>query len=142
MEKADKISITVQATIDAPIEKVWSFWTDPAHITKWNHASEEWHSPYAENDLKVGGKFLCRMEAKDGSAGFDFWGIYDAITPHEVLSYTLGDNRKVKILFSARGHQTHVLETFEAEDVHAVELQKEGWQAILNAFKKYVEQTK
>ncbi|MBK8089913.1 MAG: SRPBCC family protein [Chitinophagaceae bacterium] len=132
-------SITVEATVQAPVEKVWSFYTSPEHIKKWNNASPDWHTPHAENDLRVGGKFLSRMEAKDGSFGFDFWGIYDEVKSNELIAYTLGDNRKAKILFNSSGNSTVVTVTFEAETENSIELQKGGWQSILDNFKKYTE---
>src|SRR5882672_1166747 len=95
METANKIMITIEGLINAPVEKVWEFWTGPKHITQWNNASDDWHTPVAENDLRVGGKFLSRMEAKDGSFGFDFWGIYDVVKKNELIEYTIGDGRKV-----------------------------------------------
>ncbi len=131
--------ITVDALIDAPIEKVWDYWTKPEHITQWNFASDEWHSPKAENDLRVGGKFSSRMEAKDGSFGFDFGGVYDAVEDKKHIAYTLGDNRKVSVDFSTEGDKTKLVENFEAEGTNPVEMQKGGWQAILNNFKKHVE---
>ncbi|RNB53893.1 SRPBCC family protein [Brevibacillus gelatini] len=130
---------TVQAVIQAPVEKVWEYWTEPEHITKWNQASDDWHAPRAENDLRVGGKFVTRMEAKDGSMGFDFGGTYDVVKLHEEIAYTMGDGRKVEITFIARGNETEVVETFDAEDIHPVEYQQAGWQAILDNFKKYTE---
>lgn len=132
--------ITIQAVIHAPVEKVWQYWNEPDHITKWNHASDDWHSPYAENDLRAGGRFFFRMEAKDGSFGFDFSGTYDEVVSHERISYTLDDGRKVQITFQSQNGKTEVIETFEAETTHPAELQKQGWQAILNNFKAYVEQ--
>ncbi len=93
-------------------KKVWRYWSEPEHITKWNQASETWHSPRSENDLRVGGKFLTRMEAKDGSMGFDFGGVYDAVKQHEQISYTLGDGRKVDITFVNQGNETKVVEIF------------------------------
>ena len=132
-------AITVEATVQAPVEKVWSFYTSPEHIKKWNNASPDWHTPHAENDLRVGGKFLSRMEAKDGSFGFDFWGIYDEVKTNELIAYTLGDNRKARILFNSSGNSTVVTVTFEAETENTVELQKGGWQSILDNFKKYAE---
>ena len=132
-------TIMVETTVKSPLEKVWQYWTAPTHITKWNNASNDWHTPHAENDLWVGGKFLFRMEAKDGSFGFDFWGIYDEIKENQLIAYTLGDNRKVKITFSGTGNETNVVETFEADNENPVELQKAGWQAILDNFKKYTE---
>jgi uncharacterized protein YndB with AHSA1/START domain len=134
-----KETITVEILVKASIEKVWEFWTKPEHITKWNHASEDWHTPRVENDLRIGGKFLSRMEAKDGSFGFDFEGIYDSIITNEKISYTLLDDRKVTILFSQTENEVKITETFEAENENPLELQQFGWQAILNNFKNYVE---
>lgn len=131
--------ITIESTVHAPVDKVWKLWTLPEHITKWNAASDDWHSPFAENDLRVGGKFASRMEAKDGSFGFDFGGIYDQVVTNELIEYTLGDGRKVEVHFTANGNETKVVETFEAESTNPVEMQQGGWQAILNNFKKYVE---
>ena len=138
METANQ-TITVEATIHAPVEKVWQYWSAPEHITKWNQASDDWHSPHAENDLRTGGKFSTRMEAKDGSFGFDFGGVYDEVKEHEVIDYTMGDGRKVSVRFSSNGNQTKVVETFDAENTHPVDMQRTGWQAILDNFKKYVE---
>jgi uncharacterized protein YndB with AHSA1/START domain len=139
MEKEAKKVLTVQNTINAPIEKVWKYWSEPDHITKWNHASDDWHSPRAQNDLREGGKFLARMEAKDGSMGFDFGGVYDKVKKHEQISYTMGDGRKVDVKFTSHGNETKVVESFEAENTHSIEMQQGGWQAILDNFKKYVE---
>jgi uncharacterized protein YndB with AHSA1/START domain len=139
MTTAEKTNITVQATVNAPAEKVWKTWTDPKHIVKWNNASPDWHTPRAENDVRVGGKFLSRMEAKDGSMGFDFGGTYDAVKPNEHIAYTMGDGRKAKINFKEQGNSTHVDVTFEAENQNPVEMQRGGWQAILDSFKKYTE---
>lgn len=139
METQEKTVITVENTIDAPVAKVWEFWTKPEHIIKWCNASDDWHTPRAENDLKVGGKFASRMEAKDGSMGFDFGGVYDAVRTNEYIEYTMSDDRKVKINFSAQGNKTKVVESFEAENTHSIEMQQGGWQAILDNFKKYTE---
>jgi len=139
METVTKTTITVENTVAAPVEKVWKLWSSPEHITKWANASDDWHTTFAENDLRVGGKFLSRMEAKDGSFGFDFGGIYDQLKTNELIEYTLGDGRKVIINFSKDGKGTKVVQTFEAEDTHSIEMQKGGWQAILDNFKKYVE---
>lgn len=139
METAKKI--TVETTVHIPVETVWKYWTEPAHIKKWNNASDEWHTPVTENDLRAGGKFLSRMEAKDGSFGFDFSGIYDEVILHEVIAYTLGDGRKVKITFKGLENGTEVIETFDAETSNPIEFQQQGWQAILDNFKKYAEQT-
>src|SRR5688572_15924070 len=99
METANKTKINVSSTVNAPLDKGWTIWTSPEHITQWNTAADEWHTPRAENDLRVGGKFLSRMEAKDGSMGFDFEGVYDEVKNHEVIGYTMSDGRKVKATF-------------------------------------------
>jgi uncharacterized protein YndB with AHSA1/START domain len=137
----DKQTLTIKTTVDAPVETVWKYWTTPEHIKEWNNASEDWHTTAAENDLRAGGKFLSRMEAKDGSFGFDFCGIYDEVKLYEVIAYTLEDGRKVQITFASEEKKTEVTETFEAEDTNSIELQQTGWQAILDNFKKYVEGT-
>jgi uncharacterized protein YndB with AHSA1/START domain len=134
--------IIVETTVHAAVEKVWEYWTEPTHITKWNTASEDWHTPYAENDLKVGGKFLSRMEAKDGSFGFDFGGVYDDVRLNEGIGYTLEDGRKVTINFIRQGEETKVIETFDAENSNPIEMQEAGWQAILDNFKKYINNSK
>ena len=131
--------ITVQTTVDAPVEKVWKTWSEPKHITNWCAASEDWHAPKAENDLRTGGKFSTRMEAKDGSFGFDFGGIYDNVKKNELIEYTMGDGRTVHVTFSPAGDQTKIIETFDAETTNPVEMQRSGWQAILDNFKKYTE---
>jgi len=131
--------VTVEATVNAPVEKVWKSWIEPDHIVKWNHASDDWHSPWAKADFREGGSFSARMEAKDGSMGFDFGGVYDVIRPNEYIEYTIGDGRKVQVTFTKQGNATKVVETFEAESTHPVEFQKGGWQAILDNFKKYTE---
>jgi len=135
----EKTVVTVESTIQAPVEKVWERWTQPQHIINWCSASDDWHTPRAENDLRVGGSFVSRMEAKDGSLGFDFGGIYDAVRKNEYIEYTMEDGRKVQITFSPKGDVTKVVESFEAESMNPVELQKGGWQAILDNFKKYTE---
>ena len=135
----EKTIITVGTTINAPVKKVWDYWTKPEHITRWNSASEDWHTPSATNDLKVGGSFSCRMEAKDGSMGFDFGGIYDAIRENEYIEYTLGDGRKVKVTFTAVENGTKLSESFDAETTNSRDMQKAGWQSILDNFKKYTE---
>ncbi|MBP6333974.1 MAG: SRPBCC family protein [Bacteroidia bacterium] len=139
METKINTKITVETTVKAPIEKTWMLWTSPEHITKWNNASDDWHTPRAENDLRVGGKFLSRMEAKDGSFGFDFEGVYDQVKINELISYTMGDGRKTMITFVKFGNETKVTETFDAENQNSIEMQRTGWQAILDNFKKYVE---
>jgi uncharacterized protein YndB with AHSA1/START domain len=142
METANKTRVTVQALVKAPVEKVWKYWTMPEHITKWNYASDDWHTPRAESDLRTGGKFSARMEAKDGSMGFDFGGVYDNVETHKLIEYTLGDDRKVVVNFERRGDETNVVETFDAENENPVDMQRDGWQAIMNNFKKYAESRK
>ena len=137
-----KKAITVQAVVNAPVEKVWEYWTAPGHIMQWNNASDDWHTPRAENDLRTGGKFLFRMEAKDKSMGFDFEGNYTKVKPHEALEYTIADGRTVVIRFEEVDSKTRMDITFEAENENPKELQREGWQAILNNFKKHVEESK
>jgi uncharacterized protein YndB with AHSA1/START domain len=139
METQEKTVITVENTINAPVQKVWDYWTKPEHVTKWNHASDDWHSPWVKADLREGGTFTARMEAKDGSMGFDFGGVYDVLRQNEYIEYTIGDGRKVKVNFTPAGNQTKVTESFEAEDTHSIDLQRGGWQAILDNFKKYTE---
>lgn len=132
-------AITVQVGIDAPIERVWKLWIAPEHITKWNNASDAWHTPRAENDLRAGGKFSYRMEAKDGSSGFDFAGVYDTVKMHELISYTLDDGRKVSVQFENIDGKTQLIETFEIEKTNPESMQREGWQSILDNFKEYAE---
>jgi uncharacterized protein YndB with AHSA1/START domain len=139
METLEKTIITVEQIINAPVAKVWQFWTMPEHITKWNNASDDWHTPRAENDLRPGGSFASRMESRDGKMGFDFGGTYDAVTTNEYIEYTLGDGRKVKINFTPMGASTKVVESFEAENTHSIDMQRAGWQSILDNFKKYTE---
>ena len=142
MDTTTKTAITVSAIVNAPVEKVWIFWTEPQHITKWNQASDDWHTPHSENDLSVGGKFKATMAAKDGSFSFDFWGIYNKVIPQQLIEITLGDERKMRVSFSYANGETEVVETFEAESQNSIELQRGGWQAILDNFKKYVETKK
>ena len=134
--------ITVQATVKAPVDKVWTYWNEPAHITKWNSPSPDWHSPTAENNLKTGGTFKIRMEAKDKSSGFDFGGKYELVKKHELIAYEMGDGRRVSVAFKGVGNETEIVEIFDAETVNSIEKQKTGWQAILNNFKKYAESKK
>ena len=135
-----KKTIRVQAVISAPVEKVWKLYTEPEHVIKWNNPSNDWHTPRAENDLKVGGKFHYRMEAKDGSSGFDFDGIYEQIRTNELIMYSLTDGRKVEVTFTKNNDtRTKIATTFEAESTNPIEMQRNGWQAILDNFKKYVE---
>lgn len=140
METKGNEKIKVETIVNAPIDKVWECWTEPVHIVKWNHASDDWHSPYAENDLRALGKFCYRMESKDGKEGFDFEGTYEIVEPLKYISYTLGDNRKVEITFTEIGKNTGIVEVFEIEHVYPAEQQKLGWQSILDNFKNYVEE--
>ncbi|QQQ29544.1 SRPBCC family protein [Chryseobacterium indoltheticum] len=134
----DKVKIDI--TILAPVEKVWDYFNDPKHITKWNFAHESWFCPSSENDLKPGGKFNNRMEAKDGSFGFDFIGTYDEVIPNERIKYHIEDGREVEVIFEkVDGNTTKVTEIFDPEKQNSVEMQREGWYAILNNFHKYVE---
>ncbi|GAA0892908.1 SRPBCC family protein [Fulvivirga kasyanovii] len=139
MSTTEKTNITVKAIVNAPIEKVWKLWTTPEDIIQWNSASDDWHTPSATNDLRVGGRFTSRMEAKDGSMGFDFGGVYDEVKTNAKIRYTMDDDRKVSILFKEENGKTRVTETFEAEGENSVEMQRDGWQAILDNFKKYAE---
>lgn len=129
--------ITVEVVLKADMDIAWEYYTSPAHIVNWNFATSEWCCPYVENDLTKGGKYLARMEACDGSMGFDFEAIYDEIVVGERMAYTLGDGRKVTIVFRENGDHIKVTVTFDAETQNPFELQKEGWQAILNSFKRY-----
>lgn len=146
LEKLKEISesplaklITVETIVQASIEKTWNLWTNPNHICNWNSASEDWHTTKAENNLKKDGLFNYRMEAKDGSFGFDFSGKYISIKKHEKIEAILDDGRCLNIFFKEENGQTHVVESFEAETINSLELQKLGWQAILTNFKKYTE---
>ncbi|HMK27613.1 MAG TPA: SRPBCC domain-containing protein [Chitinophagaceae bacterium] len=131
--------ITIQALVNAPVEKVWAYWSEPEHIMKWNNASDDWHTTSATNDLRVGGQFSSRMEARNGSFGFDFGGVYDEVKTNELIAYTIGDGRKVKVNFTKEGNATKVVESFEAEGTHSIDMQRGGWQNILDNFKKYTE---
>lgn len=137
MEQSTKV--TVETTVNAPVEQVWKAWNEPQDITQWNAASPDWHSPSAVIDLRKGGVFTIRMEAKDGSMGFDFGGVYDEVVPNEIISYTMGDGRQVEVRFRSEENITHITEVFDAENQHPVEFQQAGWQAILDSFKRYVE---
>ncbi len=132
--------ITVQNTIEAPIEIVWEYWTNPEHVKNWNFASNDWHCARATNDFKVGGEFHYIMAAKDGSVEFDFCGTFTNIFMYQAIQIFLEDGREVNLHFTKEGDTTKLIETFEPEEVNSIELQKQGWQAILNNFKSYVEQ--
>ena len=139
METTGKKAITVESTVKAPVNKVWELYNTPQHVVQWNTASDDWHTPAAENDVRPGGKFNYRMEAKDGSMGFDFGGVYDAVKTNELIAYTMGDGRKASVHFTASGNETKVTVTFDPEDQNSIELQRNGWQAILDNFTKYAE---
>lgn len=131
--------ITISALVNAPLDKVWDKWTKPEHITKWNFAIDTWQCPTASNDLQVGGKYIARMEAKDGSFGFDFEAIYDTVIDKQELTYTMKDGRKATTIFVGNGNETSVTTVFDAESENPVDMQQQGWQAILDNFKKYAE---
>jgi uncharacterized protein YndB with AHSA1/START domain len=136
------MKITVQTVVSAPLERVWEAWTTPADIVLWNFASEDWCCPAAEVDLRVGGLWKARMEAKDGSFGFDFEATISALEPCALLQYSLGDDRLVDVEFSNTGAGVLVEESFDAEDENSAEMQRAGWQAILDNFRKHVEGAK
>jgi len=139
METANATAITVATTVNAPIEKVWECWGQPEHITKWCQASDDWHAPYADNDLRTGGSFKTTMAAKDGSFSFDFGGVYDEVRENELISYTMSDGRSVRIVFTQGEDGVHIAETFDPESTNPREMQQAGWQAILDNFRKYAE---
>lgn len=139
MANTTATSITVSASMHAPIEKVWKYWTEPDHITKWNFASDDWHSPAATNNPQAGGRFSYRMESKNGEMGFDFDGVYTEVIPYRLMEYRMSDGRRVRVTFEADGNETRVTETFEAETIHSHDMQRAGWQAILDNFKRHVE---
>ena len=134
-----KTIITIEAIVNKSINQVWEMWTKPEHITQWCFAADDWHCPTSNSDFKVGGKINTRMEAKDGSFGFDFWGIYNEIKPNEKVAITLGDDRKWDTFFYEVDGGVKVIEEFEAENENPIEMQQAGWQMILNNFKKYAE---
>ena len=139
MQAATNNRIKVQTIVNASPGKTWKAWITPEDIMQWNSASPDWHTPRAENDLRPGGTFSSRMEAKDGSFGFDFGGTYDEVKHKEFISYTMSDGRKVEVTFRDLGGKTEVTELFDAEQQNSEDLQRTGWQAILDNFKKYVE---
>jgi len=132
--------ITVQNTINASIDKVWEFWTQPEHIKNWSFASAEWHTPYAENDLREGGKFKSTMAAKDGSMSFDLGGEYTLVEKNKAIEYVLEDGRKVEITFTETPDGVEITQSFDPETQNSDEMQQGGWNAILDNFKSYVEQ--
>lgn len=132
--------LTITSEINKPINEVWNYLNNPEHITKWNFAHESWECPSAKNDLTVGGKLEVRMQAKDGSFGFDLVGIYDEIKENELIKYHLEDGREVEIIFERLSdNQTKITENFDPENQNPLEMQQQGWQAILDNFKKYAE---
>ena len=133
------MKISIETTVNASMESVWYTWITPGHIKEWNFASEEWCCPDAKIDFTVGGKFSYRMEAKDGSMGFDFDGTFTKIEPNESIEFSLGDDRKVRVAFSETTLGIRVVETFEAENEHTAEQQRQGWQSILDNFKQHIE---
>jgi len=132
------MKISVEATVIAPIEKVWRAYTTPDDIKQWNAASDDWHTTSSTVDLRAGGKFSSRMEAKDGSFGFDFAGTYTNIVKHKLIEYSFGD-RVAQVDFADTPKGVTVRVSFEAESSHSIEQQRDGWQAILNNFKRHVE---
>lgn len=131
--------ITIQTVINAPMSKVWDCWNEPKHIEQWAFASDDWEAYGAENDLRSGGKFKTTMAAKDKSFSFEFGGTYTAVTEHALIEYDMDDMRHVKTEFTETAEGVQVVQTFDPEQENSTEMQREGWQAILNNFKKYVE---
>jgi uncharacterized protein YndB with AHSA1/START domain len=131
--------ITVKTIVNVPLSKAWEYWTSPEHITKWNFASDDWECPKAENDLVVGGKFSSTMSAKDGSASFDFEGVYTEVEENKKISYKLDDDREINISFQEVKGGVEIIETFDAETENPMEMQQGGWQSILDNYKKHVE---
>lgn len=131
--------ITIETSVSAPVAKAWEVYTNPEQVMKWNHASDDWHSPRATNDLRVGGTFNYRMEAKDGSFGFDFGGTYTDVKLHELIAYEMGDGRQVMVTFAPNGSDTKITVVFDPETQNPIEMQQQGWQAILDNYKKCVE---
>ncbi len=135
-------AITVETIVNAPLDKVWECWTKPEHIIKWAFASDDWEAPFAENDVRTGGRFKTTMSAKDKSASFDFTGTYTNVNGQELIEYDIDDGRKVQIMFKEVPEGVKVTETFQMENENSEEMQRAGWQAILENFKKYTESTK
>jgi uncharacterized protein YndB with AHSA1/START domain len=134
-----KEKITVETIIKADVDKAWSHWTSPKHIVNWNFASDDWHCPKAENDLRTGGKFKSTMASRDGKMSFDFEGVYDKVIDRKKIAYSLADGRQVVIVFEKVDNSTKVMESFDPENTNSAEMQRAGWQSILDNFKKYVE---
>ncbi len=133
------MKITVETVVAASLSKVWDAWTTPVDIKQWNAASDDWHTTASTVDLREGGVFSSRMEAKDGSFGFDFAGTYTRVVPRKIIQFTMGDDREVTIEFEEREGVVHVKETFDAEGQHSLEQHRQGWQAILDNFRRHVE---
>jgi uncharacterized protein YndB with AHSA1/START domain len=133
------MKITIETVVKAPLNKVWAAWNNPADIQQWNSAQDDWHTTRSKVDLREGGKFTSRMEAKDGSSGFDFEGTYTRVAPQQAIEFRMGDGREVKVEFAERGNDVVVKETFDAETENSPELQRQGWQAILDNFRRHVE---
>jgi uncharacterized protein YndB with AHSA1/START domain len=132
-------AITVQVTLATSAEKAWDYFTNPEHIVNWCFASPDWHCPKSSNDVRVGGKMVSTMAARDGSMSFDFEGMYSEVREHEFLAYAMPDGREVQVKFESEGEITNVIETFDLEDMNPLEMQRAGWQAILDNYKKLVE---
>lgn len=133
------MKITVETVVNAPLNRVWDTWNTPADIKRWNTAQDDWHTTRSTVDLREGGTFLARMEAKDGSQGFDFEGTYTRVIPNKLIEYRMSDGREVRVEFAQRNDGVHVKETFDAETENTPELQRSGWQAILDNFRRHVE---
>jgi uncharacterized protein YndB with AHSA1/START domain len=140
--RRNTMKIKIQTIIPADKKKVWKFYTEPKHIVNWNFASDDWCCPSAENDMRVGGKFKARMEARDKSFGFNFEAMYNEIVEGEQFTYTMEDGREVNVFFELLDDATRVTVIFDAETENSEELQRDGWQSILNNFKRYVEKNK
>lgn len=135
----DKKAITVETIVKAPMSKVWEYWNKPEHIMHWAFASDDWEAPAAENDLRVGGKFKTTMAAKDKSSSFDFTGMYTVVKEHELIEYNMDDGRHAKVEFNEEPEGVKVIVTFDPENENSEEMQRSGWQAMSDNFKKYVE---
>ncbi|HZV61528.1 MAG TPA: SRPBCC family protein [Methylophilaceae bacterium] len=133
------MKITIETVVHADLEKTWKAWNTPADITQWNAASVDWHTPKSTVDLRIGGKFSARMEARDGSMGFDFEGTYTNVIDKKLIEYSMDDGRTVSVRFEAINGSVKVTETFDADNTHSAEMQRQGWQSILNNFKRHVE---
>ena len=133
------MKITVETLVNAPVERVWDAWSNPEDIKQWNTPHDDWHTTHSTVDLREGGAFLSRMEAKDGSAGFDFEGTYTRVVPHEAIEYRMSDGREVQVEFDERDDGVLVSTTFDAETENPPEMQRQGWQAIQDNFGRHVE---